>query len=735
MHYDIHGRTFCAPSSAFSVFHVNLVLVPTFAAGHTLDQQQLQIARAARWHQTAATDPSAPLRTLDDAALWLNDVGFCLFLPRHAQLPAPAPSFVEACMGTASATPPQAAIAPASELLARLVSERQVIPLNMLGSFSEQPDFLVTTEVLPWVVAIRGDRQWKTAPAGRTTPLVIRTFEALDREGELTAIEIREILGREITEGAALRALVELWTGLRAMPIYIEGAPTRWTLLKNRFAAQMATAANTGQTTALSAVVSLYLRSAVAATAEEAEIFLSPLTSRSRIREVLHGMMATRQIATTPVATHTMLFLEGSLPETALAPEPEAAKPDSGAAPAASAARPPFRKGPRPTRWELPARDARPRTEERRPWQKKPAAPHRAEPGGERPRREARPFAGTRPRFDAGPGQRSGGPGSKPWKPERKGSFRDKAFGNRKFVPPEREASAEGPAAEARPPRRQPWTGSRTGGRTGPGAFRGNRPGGGNRGGERPGGQRPAFGGKRPGAGGSGEGKPPWQKRAGGQKAGGPTAGGPASFRKDRRKDGEAPGKRPWQPRPAFGGKPASSTSGGGEGKRPWQKRPAGAAPFRKDRKRDGEAPGKGPWKPRPAFGGKPAAGGNGEGKPPWQKRTAGGQRAGGPAPFRKDRKKDGETEGRRPWRDRPAPRGERPEGSAPSGEARPERPSSTRPARPFRPGKPFAGKPNRPGSGGARPGRFGPPKNKFRKPSPAERKPRKNRSQKETPE
>ncbi len=357
---------------------------------------------------------------MDDAALWLNDVGFCLFLPRHAQLPAPAPSFVEACLGKAAAAPPQGAIAQASELLTRLVSERQVIPLNLLGSFSEQPDFLVTTEVLPWVVAIRGDRQWKIAPAGRTTPLVIRTFEALDRDGELTAIEIREILGREITEGAALRALVELWTGLRAMPIYTEGAPTRWTLLKNRFAVQMATAANTAQTTALSAVLSLYLRSAVAATAEEAEIFLSPLTSRSRIREVLHGMMATRQLATTPVATHTMLFVEGSLPETALAPEPEPAKEVSAPSPGTSAARPRFRKGPRPTRREMPGREARPRTEERRPWQKKPAAPHRGESGGERPRREARSFEGTRPRFDAGSGQRTGGPGAKPWKPQRK---------------------------------------------------------------------------------------------------------------------------------------------------------------------------------------------------------------------------------------------------------------------------------------------------------------------------
>ena len=291
-----------------------------------MDQQQLQIARAALWHQTAKSDPSAPLRTFDAAAQWLDNIGFCLFLPRHTQLPAPAPSFVEACLGAPSVTPPPAAIAESAELLTRLVGERRIVPLNLLGSFSEQPDFLVTPEVLPWVAAVRGDRQWKTAPGGRTSPIVVRTFEALDREGELTAIQLRETLGRELTEAAVLRALMELWTGLRAMPIASGPEPTRWTLLKNRFPAQLATAANTSQTTALSALLSLYLQSAVAASAEEAEIVLSPLTARSRIREVLHGMMATRQLGSTTVATQNLLFVEGSLPETVPSPEPEAPK-------------------------------------------------------------------------------------------------------------------------------------------------------------------------------------------------------------------------------------------------------------------------------------------------------------------------------------------------------------------------------------------------------------------------
>ena len=562
-----------------------------------MDQQQLQIARAALWHQTVRTDPSAPLRTFDAAAQWLDDIGFCLFLPRHTQLPAPVPSFVEACLGAQSITPAPAAIAEATELLTRLVGERRIVPLNLLGTFAEQPDFLVTPEVLPWVAAVRGDRQWKTAPGGRTSPIVLRTFEALDREGELTAIEVREIVGREITEAAALRALMELWTGLRAMPIAAQGEPTRWTLLKNRFAAELATGANTAQTTALSALLSLYLRSAVAATAEEVEIFLSPLTARSRIREVLHGMMATRQIASTPVASHTQLFVEGSLPETAAAPEPEPPRQIPAQPLSAAVPKPPARKGPRPTRWELPAREPRPPADQSPPWQKKPAAAHRPQTASDRQRGATKPSEGKRQGFTRGFGQRSGGSGprpgkagAKPWQ-RRSDSFRPKPFRDRPGRPENREAPSDRPMPEGRP--------------------------------------------------------------------------GPPD-------------------RPAR--------------KAPWRGNSARPAPFGKNRKAQGDRPRR--EQPR------------------------------GPVPFSKDRRSEGQGQARRPWRDRPAPRGDRPQGTPSPGETRPARPPRT-----FRPGKPFAGKPGRPASRGPRPGRPGPPKNNFRKPSPEERKPRKNRSQEETPE
>ena len=124
-----------------------------------MTSEQLLATRATLWRQKAE-----PLLTLDDAQSWLSQTGLCLFLPRKAQIPAPAPSFVEACLGETNPTPPRTAIETAKNLLARLIEANSALPLNLLGTSSDHPDFLVSTEALPFVYALRGDRDWKHAP-------------------------------------------------------------------------------------------------------------------------------------------------------------------------------------------------------------------------------------------------------------------------------------------------------------------------------------------------------------------------------------------------------------------------------------------------------------------------------------------------------------------------------------------------------------------------------------------
>jgi 23S rRNA pseudouridine2605 synthase len=296
-----------------------------------LTSEQLLATRATLWRQKAE-----PLLTLDDAQSWLSQTGLCLFLPRKAQIPAPAPSFVEACLGETNPTPPRTAIESATNLLARLIDANSALPLNLLGTPSDHPDFLVSIEALPFVYALRGDRNWKQAPgtagANRVSPLITHIWKLLERRGVLTASEIQEELGKELTEAAVLRALHDLWASLRVVPLYqTDGQETLWEPLQSRHQKAMNSGVGMSQVTALSVLASVYLQSVVAASGDDAESFLSPLASRSKVREVVRGLTATRQLSLIQMETQSLLYVEGSLPEF-----PEAEKPVLDAAEAAA---------------------------------------------------------------------------------------------------------------------------------------------------------------------------------------------------------------------------------------------------------------------------------------------------------------------------------------------------------------------------------------------------------------
>ena len=272
--------------------------------------QQLQNARASAWRHTGN-----PLLTAEDAAAWLREAGIALFLPRSAQIPAPTGSLVEATLGEANATPSPAAIESATGLLHRLLAARDVSALNLLGIPGDQPDFLVSEDTLPFLFALRGDREWTRGPRGKSSPLVVEVWKLLVKDGALSAQAITERLGRHLTESAILRALTELWTTLRVEPVYSNSEGTRWQLLETNHEQTMIAGSAMAQGMALSALVSLYLQTAIAATGEEIEAFLSPVASRSRIRDAVRGLTATRQLGLRNLGPHEHFFVEGSLPE------------------------------------------------------------------------------------------------------------------------------------------------------------------------------------------------------------------------------------------------------------------------------------------------------------------------------------------------------------------------------------------------------------------------------------
>jgi len=274
-----------------------------------LTSQQLLEARATLWRHNAD-----PILTHEDATAWVETHGFQLFLPRKQQLPAPAPSFVEACLGKLEHTPSRSAIEDALDLARRLFTTGDVVPLNLFGALSEEPDFLISREELPWLLSLRADRTWKTAPAGRTSPLHINIWKLLDEQGALTVEEIRSGVGREVTEAAVRRALVELWGTLRVVPRYLENR-TEWALVKSAYPKESAKGSTTAQGTALSLFLAGYLRSVIAASEDEVSIFLSPLASRSKVREALHALLTTRQLETVALGPNTLYHVAGELPE------------------------------------------------------------------------------------------------------------------------------------------------------------------------------------------------------------------------------------------------------------------------------------------------------------------------------------------------------------------------------------------------------------------------------------
>jgi 23S rRNA pseudouridine2605 synthase len=513
--------------------------------------------------------------------------------------------------------PGAAAIEQAHEWMTRLIASGTVVPLNLLGAVSEQPDFLAHSEALPFVLALRADPDWKHAPqkssGHKVSPLVLELWKVLDKEGALTAAEARETLGRELTEAAVLRALCELWQALRISPVLAEaGQPARWEMLRVRHRKALETGSTTSQVTALSLLVSMYLQSVFAASSEEIEIFLSPVASRSRVREAVRGLSATRQIHTLSMDAQTYYFLENGLPEFAGLAAPSA----PAEAEASLAQRPRPRKIQATARPDLPAalpsasapifRRTKP---DRGPAGVPPPRPAAAQPaasaGWKTPARPGRPAwkpAASPPARGARWAQKDNG--------TRGGGKPRAASGSRPPSPPAR----GGTRPYARPAAALPETRPATRPETRPdtrGGARPNRPGAWSGAGKR---ERPApwaLPGRKP----SSASRPP---RAGGR--------GDSPFRPaQKRRPGTTPanaGTAPFPPRAARGERgpgdpsPARLTPGRPQDRAPGgTQRPPSAqganrspVPYRSNQARSGQARG-GQGRSGPRLGGRPGGG------------------------------------------------------------------------------------------------------------------------------
>jgi hypothetical protein len=248
----------------------------------------------------------------------------CLFLPRRQFSSSVAPSFVEAVAGHRNPNPEPNHIALAEELLVRLEADGVAVRLNLLGQLGDHPDFVVASWVLPYVYALRGDRDWRRSPqltgSRQVSPLAVQAYKLLEA-GETTIPSLKHTLGREVSEQAVLRAITELWQQLRIIPVIAApGQTPKWQLLRVRYQKAIAEGASTSQVTAISVLASIFLQAVIAGTMEDVELFLAPLTARSKVREVVRGLVATRQVHTISLGHAPHFYVAGTLPEFSVAP-------------------------------------------------------------------------------------------------------------------------------------------------------------------------------------------------------------------------------------------------------------------------------------------------------------------------------------------------------------------------------------------------------------------------------
>lgn len=408
---------------------------PAWKRGFSLTAEQMEAARAERLrHNGRGT------LTLEEARTWIEETGLCLFLPRRQFSSSVAPSFVEAVAGKRDATPEPKHIQSAEDMLVRLELDGVAVRLNLLGQPGEQPDFVVAGWVLPYVYALRGDRDWRRTPqltgSRQVSPLAVQAYKLLET-GEKTITELTHTLGREVTEVAVLRAITELWQQLRIIPIIdAPGKPARWQLLRVRFQKAIAEGASTSQVTAISVLASIYLQAVIAATMEDVEIFLSPLTARSKVREVLRGLVATRQVHTISLGHAPHFYVAGTLPEFTVAPQlfANSTLPESAAyflREREEDEEPPVYRRPTREDFEEPASEpaprhhAEPRAEQpSRPPHKPAAAPHFSRPAGDaRERRPERPSSDRNSDRSVSRSSRPDRPGrtDRPSRPDRPG--------------------------------------------------------------------------------------------------------------------------------------------------------------------------------------------------------------------------------------------------------------------------------------------------------------------------
>jgi Winged helix DNA-binding domain len=269
---------------------------------------ELQQLRQSKWRLDGK-----PIRTIEEARAFLEDVGLCLMYPQRPALLVP--TFIGAFVGGDDRLPewqhafkdPRAA--QATELMVRLLRERSAFEANL---FEENNGFLVAASVFPFFYALMGERNPKQAPKpGSRSPysaLACDAFALIQRDGALSKQKLQESLGGSVSLPALDKALTELWSKLRITRVdYKASEGSVWDLLYRWAPDAVKEGVGLSVPEALSALVSKYLDCTVAVEQSELETFLGNFVARSKVKEAVNALLAARELSFVHVAGKSML--------------------------------------------------------------------------------------------------------------------------------------------------------------------------------------------------------------------------------------------------------------------------------------------------------------------------------------------------------------------------------------------------------------------------------------------
>jgi len=254
-----------------------------------------------------------PVRTLDEARVFIESVGFCQMYPLRP--PVLVPTFIGAWAGSDDHLPtwqqafadPRAA--EATDLMVRLLRERFAYEANL---FDENNGLLVAASIFPYFYALVGERTPRQAPAPGArsgySQLACDAFAAIQRGGPISKQKLLETLGGALSLAALDKSLGELWSKLRITRVdYSASEGSVWDVLYRWAPDAVREGIELSVGEALSALLSKYLDCVIAADQQELESFFGNLVPRSRVREAVNALLAARELEFMRVGSRTLV--------------------------------------------------------------------------------------------------------------------------------------------------------------------------------------------------------------------------------------------------------------------------------------------------------------------------------------------------------------------------------------------------------------------------------------------